>query len=134
METYTFKIKIDDEVVVVACHMQFEQFYDSVKMSGMEKLLERYPKAYITACDYKVDDNLYIHQDFAISDLASLTQSKDLRDYLIDSRFVGFVGDLSYSVDSSNAIVDIAHNFLVAEKEVINDEGVDDGYSETVEK
>ena len=41
METYTFKIKIDDEVVVVACHMQFEQFYDSVKMSGMDKLLER---------------------------------------------------------------------------------------------
>lgn len=30
MKTYTFKIKVDTDKVVVACHMQLEQFYDAV--------------------------------------------------------------------------------------------------------
>lgn len=115
MKTYTFKIKVDTDRVVVACHMQFEQFYDSVKMSGMEKLVERYPNAYITASDYhtEVDDKFFVSLDYVFSDLASLVNSKDLKAYLLSDGYVGFVDDDDYSHDKAYELERAAQNFML---------------------
>ena len=130
MKTYTFKIKVDTDKVVIACHMQFEQFFDSVKMSGMENLLVRYPKAYITASDYYDGDD-FIQDDYALSTLDSLLQSKDLKSYLLSGNFVGFVGDDSFNVDKSHDIELSAVKFIEEENKFLDDEEVESGISET---
>lgn len=121
MKTYTFKIKVDTDKVVVACHMQFEQFYDSVKMSGMDNLLERYPNAYITATDYYVDDadKTFISTDNVLSDLTSLVKSKDLKSYLLSDGFVGFVGDTGFDFELSDFYMKKASFFIESEKEIL---------------
>ena len=138
MKTYTFKIKVDYDKVVVACHMQLEQFYDSVKLSHLEKLVERYPKAYITASDYSygADDGEFVSSDYVFSSLAALVRSKNLKDFLLSDDYLGFVDDDSFNMESSNDFQLIAHKFIeaeyVAEHEI--DSEVDDGISETVEE
>ena len=121
MKTYTFKIKVDTDKVVVACHMQLEQFFDSVKMSKMEPLLERYPNAYITATDYYTDDDdkSFINYDYVLSDLFSLVNSKDLKSYLLSDGYVGFVGDTDFDYDVSNVYIRRASDFIKAEKEIL---------------
>lgn len=135
MKTYTFKIKVDSDKVVAACHMQFEQFYDSVKMSGMDSLIERYPKAYITASDYYFgdDSNCYNECDYSLSTLADLINSKDLKAYLLSVSFNGFVGDDEFSYEFSDNLVKSASDFIKAEKEILekgDDENVGNDSSE----
>ena len=136
MKTYTFKIKVDTDRVVIACHMQLEQFFDSVKMSGMESLVERYPMTYITACDYtwESNDNVkhFVSCDYSISTLKTLLDSKDLKAYLLSNGFCGFVGDdsdwkkqLSLDIESS------AKDFINVENKVLDDEVDDAELSET---
>ncbi len=135
MKTYTFKIKVDTDKVVVACHMQFEQFYDSVKMSKMESLLERYPNAYISASDYYSDDDdkTFVSSDYVLSDLSSLVKSKDLKSYLLSEGFVGFVGDTDFDIDVSDYYIKRASDFIKAEKKILeegDDENVGDDTAE----
>ena len=136
MKTYTFKIKVDTNMVVVACHMQFEQFYDSVKMSGMDKLLERYPYAYITATDYfSVDDcRDFVTSDYALSDLASLVNSKDLKSYLLSDGFIGFVGDDDFSYEFSDNIVEAASDFIKDEKKILEEGDEENVGNDSAEK
>lgn len=125
MKTYTFKIKVDFDKVVVAVNMQLEQFYDSVKMTKLEPLVERYPYAYITASDYH-NEVEFIKDDYCLSSLRSLLDSKDLKSYLISNEFYGFVGDDNYNSESSEIFANKAHNFIydmeTCEDVDINDE------------
>jgi hypothetical protein len=134
MKTYTFKIKVDSDKVVVACHMQLEQFFDSVKMSGMEKLVERYPAAYITACDYewfnKNNEKRFCSSDYAVSTLKALLDSNDLKSYLLRDDFCGFVGDSDWLKQFSLDIVKLGSQFIENEKKIV-DEVKDDELSET---
>lgn len=135
MKTYTFKIKVDTNMVVVACHMQLEQFFDSVKLSGMESLVVRYPKAYITVCDYEWEDACknkhFVSSDFSISTLKVLLDSKDLKAYLLSDGFCGFLGDDSdFKCILSQNIADSAADFIVGENKLV-DEVLDDKLSET---
>lgn len=136
MKTYTFKIKVDRDKVVVACHMQLEQFFDSVKMSGMESLVERYPKTYITACDYEWEDKEknkhFCIGDYSISTLKDLLDSKNLKAYLLSDSFCGFVGDDSdWKQQLSLDIENSAKDFIEDEKKVLVDEVDDAKLSET---
>lgn len=122
MKTYTFKIKVDTDKVVIAVNMQLEQFYDSVKMTtGLNGLVERYPEAYITACDYYGDYN-FISQDFCLCKLKTLLNSHDLKAFLTDKDFVGFVGDDSFNKELSNALKAQASEFIENEKNIVEDE------------
>lgn len=129
MKTYTFKIKVDFDRVVVAVNMQLEQFYDSVKMSKLEPLIERYPEAYITACDYYGDDK-FISQDYCLCTLKTLLNSHDLKAFLIDKDFIGFVGDDSFNEELSNALKAKASEYE-AEENTIDEEVNEDELSET---
>ena len=133
MKTYTFKIKVDYDKVVVACHMQLEQFYDSVKMSGMESLVERYPHAFITASDYSYGANsgFYNEDDYLVSTLADLIFSKDLKAYLLSDSFNGFIDDDYFSYEKSDKLVKFASDFIMNQNKVLDDEVNDDGLSET---
>lgn len=133
MKTYTFKIKVDYDKVVVACHMQLEQFYDSVKMSGMESLVERYPHTFITASDYSYGANsdFYAEHDFSVSTLADLIHSKDLKAYLLSDSFNGFVDDDYFSFEKSDKLVKSASDFIMNQNKVLEDEVNDDKLSET---
>lgn len=123
IKTYTFKIKVDYDKVVVACHMQLEQFFDSVKMSAMESLVERYPNAYITACDYEWEDKdknkYFCIGDYSISTLKDLINSKDLKSYLLSASFNGFVGDNDFSYEFSDKIIESASDFIKAKNEIL---------------
>nr|CAI9750422.1 hypothetical protein LMSGXRPZ_LMSGXRPZ_CDS_0007 [Microvirus sp.] len=123
MKTYTFKIKVGEKKVVCACNMQLEQFYESVKMTEFDKLLERYPHSYITACDYASDDGKYIYIDYVISDLKSLISSKTLKNWLSSDDFVGFVGDDDFKKDLECRISADAKNYT--DMEVVEDVGDD---------
>lgn len=129
MKTYTFKIKVDTDKIVVAANMQLEQFYDSVKMTGLDRLVERYPEAYITACDYYGYDK-FISQDYSLCKLKTLLDSHDLKAFLMDKDFIGFVGDDSFNEELSNALKVKAFEFIEAEKNIIEEEK-DDELSET---
>lgn len=136
MKTYTFKIKVDRNKVVVACHMQLEQFFDSVKLSGMESLVKRYPKTYITACDYEwVDKEQNKHfciGDYPISTLKDLIDSKDLKAYLLSGSFCGFIGDDSdWKQQLSLDIENSANDFIECENKFLQDEVDDDKLSES---
>lgn len=133
MKTYTFKIKVDYDKVVVACHMQLEQFYDSVKMSGMESLVERYPHTFITASDYFYGANSdnYNKDDYSVSTLADLIYSKDLKAYLLSDSFNGFVDDDFFSSEKSDKLVKSASDFIMNQNKVLEDEVNYDGLSET---
>lgn len=136
MKTYTFKIKVDTDKVVVACHMQLEQFFDSVKMSGMESLVERYPNTYITACDYDWEDKdnkkHFVSCDFSLSTLKNLLDSKDLKAFLLSAGFCGFVGDNSDFKDQLARDIKIsATDFIINEKKVLEEEVNDAELSET---
>lgn len=135
MKTYTFKIKVDTDKVVVACHMHFEQFFDSVKMSKLDAFLERYPNAYITASDYYTDDDnkTFVTSDYVLSDLNSLVKSKDLKAYLLSASYNGFVGDDEFSYKFSDNLVKAAFDFINVEKEILekgDDENVGDDTAE----
>lgn len=136
MKTYTFKIKVDTDKVVVACHMQLEQFYDSVKMSKMESLLERYPYAYITATDYynDGDNKTFVTSDYVLSDLSSLVNSKDLKAYLLSVDFVGFVGDTGFDYVSSDNYIKRASDFIKSEEEILEKGDDEDVGTDSAEK
>lgn len=139
MKTYTFKIKVDTDKVVVACHMQLEQFFDSVKMSGMENLVERYPNAYITACDYEWLDasknKHFVTNDFCLSTLKNLLDSKDLKSFLLSEGFCDFIGDDSdFKCQLSNRIVDSASDFIKHEKEILEKGDDEDVGNDSAEK
>ena len=121
MKTYTFKIKVDFDKVVIAVNMQLEQFYDSVKMTNLQNLVERYPEAYITACDYYGDD-IFVSEDFCICKLKTLLFSHDLKAFLLDKDFIGFVGDDSFDRALSISLEDEASKFMEAEKNIVEDE------------
>lgn len=129
MKTYTFKIKVDSDKVVIAVNMQLEQFYDSVKMTGLDRLVERYPEAYITACDYYGDDK-FISQDYCLCKLKTLLDSHDLKAFLTDKDFIGFVGDDSFNEELSDVLKLKASEFIEAEKNIVEEEK-DDELSET---
>lgn len=137
MKTYTFKIKVDSDKVVIAVNMQLEQFYDCVKLTNLKELCERYPHAYITACDYYNDDE-FIKDDYCLSSLRSLLDSKDLKSYLISSEFFGFVGDDSFNPDVGDSFMDKAHDYILSVQ--VNDvdafdmEVDDNGLSENEER
>lgn len=133
MKTYTFKIKVDSDKVIIAVNMQLEQFYDSVKMTKLEPLVERYPEAYITACDYYGDDK-FISQDYCLCKLKTLLDSHDLKAFLMDKNFVGFVGDDSFDEELSNALKVKASEYIEAEKNIVDEEVKDDELSEDVEE
>lgn len=134
MKTYTFKIKVDSDKVVIAVNMQLEQFYDSVKMTKLEPLVERYPEAYITACDYYCDDK-FISQDYCLCKLKTLLDSHDLKAFLMDKDFLGFVGDDSFNEELSNALKVKASEFIENEKNIVEDEEDEqDELSETDKK
>lgn len=133
MKTYTFKIKVDSDKVVIAVNMQLEQFYDSVKMTKLEPLVERYPEAYITACDYYGDDK-FISEDYCLCKLKTLLDSHDLKAFLTDKDFVGFVGDDSFNAELSNALKVKASEFIEEEENIIDEEEKDDELPETNEK
>lgn len=130
MKTYTFKIKVDSDKVVIAVNMQLEQFYDSVKMTGLEKLVERYPEAYITACDY-YGDYKFISQDYGLCKLKTLLDSHDLKAFLLDKDFIGFVGDDSFNEELSNDLKAKASEFIENEENTIDEEEKEDELSET---
>lgn len=128
MKTYTFKIKVDEKKVVCACNMQLEQFFESVKMTEFDKLLDRYPYTYITACDYVSDDGKYVYMDMCISDLKSLISSKTLKNWLSSEDFVGFVGDVDFKKDLERYIFANAENY--SDMEVVDDVGNDTSVEE----
>lgn len=121
MKTYTFKIKVDFDKVVVAVNMQLEQFYDSVKMTNFKELCERYPDTYITACDYYADE-AFISEDYAICTLKTLLNSHDLKAFLLDKDFIGFVGDDSYDSIRSTILEQEASKFIQSEQTIVLDE------------
>lgn len=125
MKTYTFKIKVDFDKVVVAVNMQLEQFYDSVKMTNLTSLVERYPDTYITACDYYADE-AFISEDYAICKLKTLLNSHDLKAFLLDKDFIGFVGDDSYERVNSTFLEQEASKFIQSEQTIVYDEEDDD--------
>lgn len=133
MKTYTFKIKVDYRKVVVACHMQLEQFYDSVKMSDMQLLVERYPHTFITASDYSYGANseFYNENDFSVSTLADLISSKDLKAYLLSDSFNGFIDDDYFSFQKSDKLVKSASDFIMNQNKGLEDEVNDVELSET---
>lgn len=126
MKTYTFKIKVDFDKVVVAVNMQLEQFYDSVKMTMFNELCERYPDTYITACDYYSDDETFISEDYSICKLKTLLNSHDLKAFLLDKDFIGFVGDDSFDKVRCTLLEDDASKFILAEKTTVIDEEDED--------
>lgn len=93
MKAYTFKLFATSEEVVIACHMQLEQFYDSMKLTKetFDKFLEQYPDAYLTASDYHTDNGLWYTMDSKIGTLKGLIESKSLKDWMISSDFLDFV-------------------------------------------
>lgn len=122
MKTYTFKIKVDSDKVVVAVNMQLEQFYDSVKMTKLEPLVERYPEAYITASDYyyeKDGEKYFVTDDYAFCQLSALLNSKDLKSFLMSKQFLGFYGDDDFDFGKSTDLEDIASKFIEAENKII---------------
>ncbi len=138
MKTYTFKIKVDSDKVVIAVNMQLEQFYDSVKMTNLESFVERYPNAYITATDYyyeKDGENHFVSVDFAFCQLSDLLNSKDLKAFLMSKQFLGFYGDDDFDIEKSSDLKDIASKFIEAEKNIVEDEEEkDDELPETDKK
>ena len=121
MKTYTFKIKVNFDKVVIAVNMQLEQFYDSVKMTNLNPLVENYPEAYITACDYYADD-VFVSEDYCICKLKTLLNSHDLKAFLLDKDFIGFVGDDSFDRELSMSLEKDASKFMEAEKNIVEDE------------
>lgn len=95
MKSYTFKLFAAPEEVVIACHMQLEQFYDSMKLTKetFDKFLEQYPDAYLTASDYHTESGLWYTMDSKIGSLKGLIDSKSLKDWMISSDFLDFVQD-----------------------------------------
>ena len=93
MKSYTFKLFASSEEVVIACHMQLEQFYDSMKLTKetFDKFLEQYPDAYLTAADYHTDNGLWYTMDSKIGTLKGLIDSKSLKDWMLSSDFLDFV-------------------------------------------
>lgn len=118
MKTYTFKLKVDSDKVVIAVNMQLEQFFDSVKLTkNLKELCDLYPHAYITACDFYTDDGFFVTEDFPISKLKTLLDSKDLKSYLTSSDFIGFYGDEHFDTEYSLALFEDAHEaFLIQNK------------------
>lgn len=106
MKTYTFKLFAAPEEVVIACHMQLEQFYDSMKLTEetFEKFLEKYPKAYLTASDYHLEDGRWYTMDSKIGTLKGLTESKSLKDWLLSSDFLDFLNYIEADVDSDDEV------------------------------
>lgn len=121
MKSYTFKIKVDFDKVVVAVNMQLEQFYDSVKMTNLTSLVEKYPDTYITACDY-YSDKAFISEDYAICTLKTLLNSHDLKAFLLDKDFIGFVGDDSFDLIRSTFLKHEASKFIQSEQTIVEDE------------
>lgn len=95
MKSYTFKLYASPEEVVIACHMQLEQFYDSMKLTEdtFKLFIERYPDAYLTASDYHTESGLWYTMDSKIGTLKGLMESKSLKDWMISSDFLDFVQD-----------------------------------------
>lgn len=95
MKSYTFKLFASPEEVVIACHMQLEQFYDSMKMTEdtFKLFIEQYPDAYLTASDYHTESGLWYTMDSKIGTLKGLMESKSLKDWMISSDFLDFVQD-----------------------------------------
>lgn len=125
MKTYTFKIKVDFDKVVAAVNMQLEQFYDSVKMTNLKELCDRYPNAYITASDYyyeKDGEKHFVSGDFAFCQLSVLLESKNLKDFLMSKQFLGFYGDDDFDIEKSSDLKHIASKFIEAEKNIVADE------------
>lgn len=139
MKTYTFKIKVDFDKVVVAVNMQLEQFYDSVKMTNLSFLVERYPEAYITACDYYADD-VFVSEDYSICKLKMLLNSHDFKAFLLDKDFIGFVGDDYFDRDFSISLEKDASKFIEDENKILeadedkNDEILENSLSEINEE
>lgn len=95
MKSYTFKLFAAPEEVVIACHMQLEQFYDSMMLTKetFDKFLEHYPDAYLTASDYHTESGLWYTMDSKIGTLKGLIESKSLKDWMISSDFLDFAQD-----------------------------------------
>ena len=126
METYTFKIKVSKQKVVAAVHMSLEQFYDSMKLTNFDGLLKEYPFAYVTASDYfskhdKKKDRLFVRYDYGFSSLKSLSESKDLRSFLLSPDFFNFYGD-EYNRSAAETLIENADKFMCeVEKEEKDD-------------
>lgn len=101
MKSYTFKLFASSEEVVIACHMQLEQFYDSMKLTEdtFKSFLEKYPDSYLTASDYHTDSGLWYTMDSKIGTLKGLIDSKSLKDWMISSDFLDFVQDIYDEVE-----------------------------------
>lgn len=97
MKTYTFKLFACPEEVVLAVHMQLEQFYDSMKLTEdtFANFLEKYPDSYLTASDYHTDNGLWYTMDSKIGTLKGLINSKSLKDWMISSDFLDFVQEVT---------------------------------------
>lgn len=93
MKAYTFKLFAESENVVIAVHMQLEQFYDSIKLTPdmFRKFLETFPDAYLTASDYHTESGLWYTMDSKIGTLKGLLDSKSLKDWMISSDFLDFI-------------------------------------------
>ena len=135
MKTYTFKIKVDFDRVVAAVNMQLEQFYDSVKMTKFDSLVERFPNSYITVTDYyyeKDGEKHFVIDDFPICQLSVLLDSKNLKDFLMSKQFLGFYGDDDFDIEKSFALKDMASKFMEVESvENIDTEEDENELSET---
>lgn len=139
MKTYTFKIKVDSDKVVIAVNMQLEQFFDSVKLTNFKELCERYPYAYVTASDYYYnlgEDKFFVTDDFVISSLKNLIDSKNLKQFLTSSNFFGFYGDEDgYNHDCALSLQEKAHDYILScedtEDTNDNEEVIEDELSET---
>lgn len=111
MTTFTFKIKVGSTKVVCAANMQLEQFFDSVKLTDFNTLLDRYPEAYVTASDYSAGE-VWVEKDHALSTLGALCEAKDLKSWLLSPHFVGFLGDDTYSDELQKDIIAAADDFF----------------------
>ncbi len=96
MKTYTFKLFAAPEEVVIACHMQLEQFYDSMKLTkeNLENFLEKYPDAYLTASDYHTESGLWYTMDSKIGTAKGLIESKSLKDWMLSTDFLDFIDEV----------------------------------------
>ena len=118
MKTYTFKIKVDSDKVVIAVNMQLEQFFDSIKLTNFKELCERYPFAYVTATDYYYDlgeEKIFVKDDYVISSLKNLIDCKNLKQFLTSSNFFGFYGDEDgYNLDGALSLQEKAHDYILS--------------------
>lgn len=115
MESYTFKIRFNDENlnnnnILLAIHCPLEVFYLSVKESALKNLSEEQMKNYyVTQCDF-FDSGDYITTESVICNIFDLFNSKGFKEFCYtiykdseeynDSYLSDFVSKLVYRYES----------------------------------